>query len=123
MEHKTLFVIDAVVLLLFGLGFLFMPAPLISMYGAVLQPPGVAMGRFFGATMLSLAWIMYRAQDAPPSKLVDSLMQANILVWILSAGIAFLGQVQKTFNLMGWSTILLGLFFGGWFIYEKYIRK
>lgn len=123
MEHKTLFVIDAVVLLLFGLGFLFLPAPLISMYGAELQPPGVAMGRFFGAAMLSLAWIMYRAKDAPPSKLVDSLMQANILVWILAAGIALLGQLQKTFNLMGWSTILLGLFFSGWFIYEKYIHK
>ncbi len=123
MKHKTLFLVDAVVLLLFGLGFLFLPAPLISFYGAKLQPPGVAMGRFFGASMLALAWIVFRTKDVDQPGVIASIMQANILVWILAAGIALLGQIQNTFNLMGWSTIALGLFFSAWFVYEKYLRK
>jgi hypothetical protein len=123
MKHKTLFTVDAVVLLLFGLGFLFVPAPLISFYGAELQPPGVAMGRFFGASMLALAWIVFRSKDVDQSKVVDAIMQGNILVWILAAGIALLGQFQGTFNLMGWSTIALGIFFSTWFTYQKYVNK
>jgi len=123
MKHKTLFTVDAVVLLLFGLGFLFVPAPLISFYGAELQPPGEAMGRFFGASMLALAWIVFRSKDVDQSKVVDAIMQGNILVWILAAGIALLGQFQGTFNLMGWSTIVLGIFFSAWFTYQKYVKK
>lgn len=115
MKTKTLFIVDALVLLLFGLGFLFMPAALISMYGAILQPPGVAMGRFFGASMLAIAWMMYQSKDEEQSAAVDGLMQGNILVWILAAAIALLGQIQGTFNFLGWSTIALGVFFAAWF--------
>jgi len=104
MKHKTLFVVDSVVLLLFGLGFLFLPAQLISFYGATLQPPGVAMGRFFGASMLAIAWMMFKAKDDEPSSAIDGLMQGNILVWILAAAIALLGQIQGTFNLLGMIT-------------------
>jgi len=116
MKHKTLFTVDALVLLLFGLGFLFMPAALISMYGAALQPPGVAMGRFFGASMLAIAWMMYKSKDEEQPAAVDGLMQGNILVWILAAAIALLGQIQGTFNILGWSTIALGVFFTVWFV-------
>lgn len=123
MKSKTIFVVDGIVLLLFGMGFLFLPELLISFYGADLMPPGAAMGRFFGASMLALSWITYRAKDTEHSLLTDSVMQANILVWLLSAGIAFLGQLQDTFNMMGWSTIGLGLFFAAWFVYQKYIKK
>lgn len=123
MKSKTIFVVDGIVLLLFGLGFLFFPALLISYYGADLMPPGASMGRFFGAAMLGLAWITYRAKDTEQSTLKDSVMQANILVWLLAAGIALLGQIQGTFNLLGWSTIGLGLFFSAWFVIQKYAKK
>lgn len=123
MKSKTIFVVDGIVLLLFGLGFLFLPVQLISYYGADLQAPGAALGRFFGAAMLALAWITYRAKDIEQSILKGSVIQANILVWLLAAGIALLGQFQGTFNLMGWSTIGLGLFFAAWFVYQKYIKK
>lgn len=123
MKNKTIFIVDGIVLLLFGVGFLFTPVLLISFYGADLQAPGASMGRFFGASMLALAWITFRAKDAEQSSLRDSVMQANILVWLLAAGIAFLGQLQDTFNLMGWSTVGLGLVFAAWFAYQKYIKK
>ena len=123
MKYKTLFTVDAVVLLLFGLGFLFLPAMLISFYGATLQPPGVAMGRFFGASMLAHAWIVFKSKDAASSGVIDGIMQSNILVWILTAVIALIGQFQGTFNLMGWSTIALGVFFSAWFAYAKYGKE
>lgn len=123
MKFKTLFVVDAVVLLLFGLGFLFMPVQLIAFYGAALQPPGAAMGRFFGATALAIAWMMFKAKDDKPSMAIDGLMQGNILAWVLTAAIALLGQIQGTFNLLGWSTIGMGVFFTAWFVYVKYIQK
>ena len=123
MKSKTIFIVDAIVLLFFSLGFLFIPVILISFYGADLQPPGAAMGRFFGAAMLALAWITFRAKDAENSILKDSVVPANILVWILAAGIALLGQIQGTFNFMGWSTIGLGLLFAAWFAYQTYIKK
>ena len=123
MKYKTLFVVDAVVLLLFGLGFLFLPAQLISFYGATLQPPGVSMGRFFGASMLALAWIVFKSRDAESSGIIDAIMQGNILVWILAAGIALLGQLQGTFNFMGWSTIALGVALSAWFAFMKYGKK
>ena len=123
MKQKTLFVIDSVVLLLIGLGYLFLPGPHIELYGATLQPPGVAIGRFYGASMLAIAWMMWKARGSESSETIDGLMQGNILFWILSAAIALLGQVQGTFNPMGWSTIVLSVFFAAWFTYQRYIKS
>jgi len=123
MKYKTLFVTDAIVLLLVGLGQLLLPGRHSEMYGATLQPPGIAMGRFYGASMLALAWIMWKARGSESSEAIDGLMQGNILFWILSAAIALLGQFQGTFNPMGWSTIVLSVFFAAWFTYQRYMKS
>ena len=123
MKYKTLFVTDAVVLLLVGLGQLFLPGRHSEMYGATLQPPGVAMGRFYGASILALAWMMWKARGSGPSAVIDGLMQGNILFFTLSAAISLLGQIQGTFNPMGWSTVALSVFFAAWFTYQKYMKS
>jgi hypothetical protein len=123
MKYKTLFVTDAIVLLLVGLGQLLLPGRHSEMYGATLQPPGIAMGRFYGASMLALAWIMWKARGSEASVTIDGLMQGNILLWVLSVGIALLGQAQGTFNPMGWSNIVLGVFFAAWFTCKRYAKS
>ena len=123
MKYKTLFVIDAIVLLLIGLGYLFIPGPHLELYGVTLQPPGVAVGRFYGAAVLAIAWMMWKARRSGPSEAMNGLMQGNILLWSLSAVIALLGQFQGTFNLMGWSTVALCVFFAAWFTYQRYKKS
>ncbi len=123
MKHKTLFVIDAVVLLLIGLGYLFIPGPHLELYGITLQPPGVALGRYYGAAILAIAWVMWKTRGSEPSEAIDGLMQGNIFLWILSAAIALLGQIQGTFNYKGWPTIALSVFFAAWFTYQRYAKS
>ena len=123
MKYKTLFVADAIVLLLVGLAYLFIPGQHLELYDATLQPPGVAVGRFYGASVLAIAWMMWKARESEPSETINGLMQGNILFFTLSAAISLLGQIQGTFNPMGWSTVALSMFFAAWFTYQKYMKS
>jgi len=48
-------------------------------------------------------------------------MQGNVVIWVLSAAIAILGQIQATFNLLGWIVVGLSALFSGWYAYIQYL--
>jgi uncharacterized membrane protein len=64
MKLRVLLIINAVVILVYAVGALFVPATMLTMYG---MTPGVGeqlMTRFFGVSMLALglpSWLVLRA--------------------------------------------------------------
>ena len=55
MKTSTLLVIYAAISLIFGIGFLFSPNLILSMYGLELDALGIFLARILGAAMLALA--------------------------------------------------------------------
>jgi hypothetical protein len=120
MKYKGLFSVYAVVLLVLGLCLLLIPGPFIELYGATLRPPGLALARFYGVSMLGVAWMVWKGRDSDPSRAVEGLIQGNILIWVFSAAVAVLGQIEKTFNYFGLSVIGLSIFFLSWYGYIQF---
>lgn len=120
MKYKTVFTVNTIPLLIEGLGVLFVPTLLVSLFEIELQPAGVFFARFFGASMIALAWISWMARDAEDSKVLDGVIQGNILVWGLSIFIALHGYLQGTVNFMSFTTMGMGALFSVWFAYARY---
>jgi hypothetical protein len=122
MTLKTLFVINAIVALMFGLGFLLAPAPLMAFYGATLNAPGVLMARFVGAEVLGHTILTWIARDSTASVARRAIVLALFTSWRALLIVGVLGQVTGVMNVLGWSNVILFLLFTvayGYFAFVK----
>ena len=63
MDTKLYLTIAAIVAILFGLGFLLIPANVIPLYGVPLSPHVITNARFFGSALLAWGVITWFARD------------------------------------------------------------
>lgn len=109
MKLSVLLIINAVVILVYAVGALFVPATMLMMYG---MTPGVGeqlMTRFFGVSMLALgllSWLVRNSLDA-------SVRRAIILVFLVShaAGVvvSLLGTLSAVMSPLGWQVVAIYL--------------
>jgi len=65
MSYKVLFILNAVVALVFGLGFLFRPGFVLPLFGVTEQYAATLWAsRFFGSALFALGLILWFAKDA-----------------------------------------------------------
>ena len=122
MKLSIVFTANAVVALLFGLGFVIAPAATLAPYGVTIDEAGVQVARFFGAALLGYAAITWFARNTEKS----SARRALVLGLFLGFGIGFVvslvNQLSGLQNALGWSTVVLYLLFTlayGYFQFAK----
>ena len=101
---------------LFGLGFVLIPGPLLSLYGiGPVDASVVLMGRYFGSALLAYAAAIrgFRSQTSP------ALQRAGApwLAAVQAAGllISLEAVLVGTTNALGWSSVLIyGFFLVAW---------
>lgn len=90
MRLGTLLLIGGVIALVFGLGFLMVPAPMLALYGVPPDPAVVLMGRFFGAALVQLGLVL-----------------GSFLGSVAGLVVALSGQFWGVVNSLGWSTVAI----------------
>jgi hypothetical protein len=117
---KTTFLIHFIIALLFGLGFLLIPATLGSMYG--LQTQQLDISRLLGGALLGYgvsSWLCYRATEW---KSVQVVVQMEIFWTILGTLIMLYALLFAGFPVLGWlNTIIFALFAiaFSWFYFRR----
>ena len=81
MQLGTFFKVHAVIALLFGIGFIFMPATILSFYTTVpVNEVGVFMSRLFGSAILTYAavlWLASDTADSPARRAIPGFLHYN----------------------------------------------
>ena len=122
MKIKNLFTIAAVVQTIFGLGFLLIPETLTSFYGNTLSQGGVVFARLFGAAILALAATLWFARDSAESEARRAIVIGGFVNSLIGFLVSLFSQVTGMVNALGWSTVLIFLFFAvgfGYFLFTK----
>ena len=122
MKIKTLMVISAVILVVFGLAFVIIPERLLLLYGNPVDAPMKYLGQLFGAALIGFAVLTWSARNSSDS----NARKAIILSLFIGHGIGFIvaliGQFNNVVNTLGWSTVaiyfLISLGFG-YFRFKK----
>ncbi len=110
MKISTFLIIKSVVCIVFGIGFVVLPALTGSVYEITPDPDGLIMTRFFGAAFLGIGLILWFCKDADWKTLKGitlSLLIADIIGFI----VALSGQLSGNINALGWINVALWLFF------------
>jgi hypothetical protein len=116
MKLNTLFMINFILAILFGLGFTLMPATMSDFYGTALTPAGLYVGQLFGLSLIGFAVLTWlgRGLTDPASRqaIVTALFVSNSIGVVVS----IVNQLAGVVNALGWSTVgiyvLLALGFG-----------
>jgi hypothetical protein len=122
MTLRTLFTINAIVAVLFGLAFLLAPVPLLASYGVELSDAGLYVARLLGSAFIAFALISWFFRDSPGSSELRAVILALFVSDLIGFVLSLIYQLQGVANALGWSTVVIYLLLGvgfGYFYMSK----
>ena len=111
MKFSTFMVIYAVVSVIFGLGFVLTPGQILPIYGVEPDAAMRLIGQFFGAVLISLALLSWLVRNLGVSETRRAIVLALLVGETMGFILALIGQLNGVFNVLGWSVVVVYLFF------------
>jgi hypothetical protein len=109
MKLNTLLTINAVVILVYAIGALFVPATMLMMYGMTPGPGEQLMTRFFGVSMLALGLLSWLARNTSDAIARRAIIVAFLVFDAVGIVVSLLGTLSKVMSLLGWQVVVIYL--------------
>jgi hypothetical protein len=124
MKLKFWMVAKAIVVAIFGIGFVLIPATLANIYGMTFEATGTLMARLFGGGFIFEAIVLYLSRntdrdDVANRAIVIGVVVSNVIGFI----VCLLATLAGTWNALGWLSVALYLVFGLAFAYFLFFKK
>ena len=105
MKLKTLFIVNAIVVIFNGISAVLAPNTFISLYGATLNPAGANMMQFGGVWLIGIGLLTWFVRNAEESETRRGIILALLIMYILGFIVALLGLFSAGLNALGWSPV------------------
>ena len=114
MKLRTMFIIAAVVALVYAVGLILMPATLNTMYGMTSDAATQLLAQFFGVGLLTLGLINWLAKDFTGAN-ARPLLIAGVIGNAVGVIVSVMGTLSGAMSSTGWSAVVIYLLLGlGW---------
>ena len=123
MKLTTFLIINAIIAVVFGLGFVLFPGQVTSLYGPEASAPLEYVGQLFGAALLAFAALTWFARNAPDSEARRAILLALFVGDSVGFVVALIGQLGGVMNALGWSTVAIYLLLAIGFYYFRFVAK
>jgi hypothetical protein len=107
MRLGTLLRLAGLLALAFGIGFLFAPARVLSMYGVAAEPTVVLLARFFGSALVQLGLVLYLIRDVSDPTTRRGVVIGSFLGSLAGFVVSLTAQFWGLVNSFGWSTVAI----------------
>ena len=107
MRLRTLLLIGGLLGLVFGIGFLLGPRPMLTLYGVSADPPVVLLARFLGAALVQVGLVFYLIRDVGDPKTQRGVVIGSFIGSVAGLVVALTGQFWGLVNQFGWSTVAI----------------
>jgi hypothetical protein len=107
MALGTLLRLAGLLALAFGIGFLFAPARVLSMYGVAAEPTVVLLARFFGSALVQLGLVFYLIRDVSDPTTRRGVVIGSFLGSLAGFVVSLTAQFWGLMNSFGWSTVAI----------------
>lgn len=105
MKVKPIFIITAVLALLFAVGLILMPAQIPAIYGITADEGMKSMAQNFGSALLAMAVTCWLARNTPDSKARRAIVWGVFTYWVFGSISNILFQLTGLPNNLNLSTI------------------
>lgn len=117
MKLNTFMSINAILLILFGLGFLFVPAWMFSLYGAQTDDLGLFAARAFSVWNIAIGVLLWLDQDAYRTRPFKRNLAVLLMAYLGFIYLAVQLQILRTLNSLGWLNVILYMAFAAGYAY------
>lgn len=111
MSYKILFVLNALVALVFGIGYLIVPARFLGFFGTETTVPVQIVSRFFGSAMFALGLVLWFAKDITDAGVQTRFGYALLVSTVIGLILAIYGSTL-VIRENSWVPIVLYALFG-----------
>jgi len=112
MNYRIMFIINAIVAVLFGLGFLVVPSMVIKQFGVDDYASTRLVAQFFGTAMLALGLLLWFAKDVTEAGTQRGMAIALLVGAVGGLIVTFLGMTSRVMRSNGWFVMVIYLLFG-----------
>lgn len=107
MNLNTLFVVNFILALVFGLGLMFVPSTIADIYATELTPAGAFMGQLFGACLIGFAILSWFARGIAEFATRQIFALMFFVGYVLAFVISLLAQTKGVLNSLGWVNVVV----------------
>ncbi|MCW8810487.1 MAG: hypothetical protein OQJ93_06460 [Ignavibacteriaceae bacterium] len=122
MKLSVLFIITAIIAIVYGVVFVIIPGPVYSIYGIESNMVLDYMGRLFGSALIAVGLISWQSRNAADS----DARKAIIFSFFIADGIGFIvaliGQLNEVVNPVGWTTVVIYFILSFGFAYFQFSK-
>ncbi len=122
MKLSTLLTISAVVASVFGLAFVLVSGPLLSLYDITLNQAGTVVAQLFGAAIIGFAVLNWFSRNVEDSKARRAFVLGNLAADAVGFVMILLGQLAGVANALGWSSVAIYLLLALGFGYFQFMK-
>ena len=124
MVLKYWMIAKAIVVAIFGIGFVVIPGVLAGIYGMTFDPVATLMARLFGGGFIFEAIVLWMARntdrdDAACKGIMTGVVLSNAIGFV----VCLLATLAGTWNSVGWLSVALFLVFDLGFAYFLFFKK
>jgi hypothetical protein len=109
MKLSNFLILNAVIALAFGIGFVLLPATTLTIYGLDPNPSINLMGQFFGVELIAVGLLCWFVKDDSDTAVMPKIILALLIADIVGLIVSLMGTLSGIFNALGWSAVLIYL--------------
>ncbi len=123
MKFRTYMLIAAIIAVLYGLGFLFVPNTVMGLYGVKLNEPGRYVALYFGSALMGIAVTWWRVRKSKTVHDVrEGVFLGGIVLSITGFVVALLDAITGPSNNFAWINPVIYAFLSIGFFYSYFKR-
>jgi len=111
MKIKSMMSIKAIVVIFFGLGFLFLTKTLMTLYGMNLNSGGITTGRLLGQMYVLIALVLWLCRNTSEASIKKAFAISVTIGDAIGTVVCFLAVLSGAMNSFGWSAVAIYLLF------------
>jgi hypothetical protein len=107
MKISTLFLINGILAIGHGLGFIFLPSMLLAIYQVPIAPGAVLLGQLFGVQLLFIAIVVWYARDLRDGQALGAIVLGGVVTSAVGTVVTAKALADGIFGPMGWLAVAI----------------
>lgn len=123
MNYRMMFLINALIAVAFGVGFLILPSRVLNQFDVDDYASTRMVAQFFGTAMLALGLLLWFAKDVSEAGTQKGMGIALLVGSVGGLLVTFLGTTSRVMRSSGWLMMLIYLLLGLGYAYLVFLKR
>lgn len=120
MKLRTLFTINGIVALSYGISFLVLTSTILKLYGITQGPAENLLGQYFGVALVAIGLITWLAREITDTQTQRAMITSLLISDLIGIIVSVSGVLSGVMGTFGWSAVAIYVLFSLGYAYFQF---